>query len=125
MTALSDIPAPDALISPSAVIASKEQAQVIAYRSVLNFLFSHEQGKRALERLALYFFGRLNHTTEKHGVAFELETDTGNARTYINTAFVTDEELREALLRLTDSYFQELRQIYSEKPGTAPEFLGL
>ena len=89
---------------------SDEQAKVIARRSVVNLMLSNEQGKNALERLALYFFGRLDDQTRKHGVQFEQAINTGRAQTYINSSFITDEEVCETLLRLAEGYFRKMRQ---------------
>jgi len=99
-----------ALAALSNVSKSDGQAKTIARRNVINLLLSTEQGKKALERLALYFFGRLDNRTREHGISFEQAMDTGKARTYINSASIADEEVRETLLRLVDGYFQELRQ---------------
>lgn len=104
-----------ALTAVSDAHKSDEQAKIIARRDVINLLLSNEHGKKALERLALYFFGQLDKRTQSHGVQFEQLVNLGNAKAYINNEFVEDNEVYETLLRLSDKYFQKLRETLRDK----------
>ncbi|MDR1753416.1 MAG: helix-turn-helix domain-containing protein [Eubacterium sp.] len=109
---LSNMPTTDEVTGIKVVSTSGVRADTISIRAVINLLLSSEDGIKALEHLALYFFGELGIESL---ISFNWAIETGQNQTFIKGDLIDDEAIRETLLRISDKYFQDIRFSRYEK----------
>jgi len=88
-------------------------AETMAYRTVLNLVLSHPLGKKALEKLATYFFAGYPNPIKEDSIpkySMTWEVGMGGKITYTTTALLTDEATREGILHLAIDDFRQLRR---------------
>ena len=107
---LSDMPALDIPFGAEYAQAMSRHANTMTYREILNLLLSNEHGKQAIEKLALYYFGKLDRITQENLPVFDLPRRINRGK-FIKNEVLTEDIQREALLQLAIEDLRVLREV--------------
>jgi len=106
---LSDMPSADVPFGAERDAAMSRRADTMAYRAVVNMLLSEPLGRKALKKLALYYFTSPDARTAEHLTSFVLPWDTGGS-TWLQIETIDESLQRELLLRFAEKDLHALRE---------------